>query len=82
MTPRIRRQGRSAPIVPLATVALLTAVAFAASGTASMAMTDATPSQHCHEFVRFGERWEHCFGPNGLEAHRLGVFTPGRSNSH
>ena len=47
-----------------------------------MATTDAPPTPHCHEFVRFEERWELCTGPNGLESHRLGVVHPGESNSH
>jgi hypothetical protein len=63
-----------------AAVGLLTAVALAGPGEASFAIgvppaSKPAPPATCHEFVRFRERWELCTGPNGLESHRLGVYS-------
>jgi hypothetical protein len=40
------------------------------------ARTASEASGSCTDFVRFGERWEHCVLPDGTrEAHRLGVVS-------
>jgi hypothetical protein len=72
----IRAHRRSAAIAPSAAVALLITMTLTASGATSMAMTDEPRPPHCHEFVRFGERWELCTSSDGLVSHRLGISTP------
>jgi hypothetical protein len=65
-----RRRSRTAAtllaIAMLATPALLVAPGAAASK---------TTEQRCHDFNRFGERWELCRYANGVvERHRLGIL--------
>ena len=44
--------------------------------TAPALATSATPHrQRCHDFTRFGERWELCRNADGtVERHRIGVL--------
>jgi hypothetical protein len=52
---------------------LLLAVTLAAA-TMAVTATGVRAEQRCHDFNRFGERWELCVNPDGsAETHRLGV---------
>jgi hypothetical protein len=68
-----RRARAAAPrVAAVLTIAVLGVPAL--TGADALAKYQA-PRQRCHDFIRFGERWELCRTADGaLQRHRIGVL--------